>query len=111
MGGIVTTAAENLISPIVLSFALGFGAATARSDLSFPEAIAKGLSLYLLFSIGFKGGASVAAHGADLRLVAALIVGALLSLALPFGSGSRASPTVFSLFAISSQFSASVFMI
>jgi hypothetical protein len=84
MGGILSTAAENLISPIVLSFVLGFGAATARSDLSFPEAIAKGLSLYLLFSIGFKGGAGVAAHGADLRLLAALIVGVLLSLTLPF---------------------------
>jgi hypothetical protein len=84
MAGILATAVENLISPIVLSFVLGFGAATARSDLSFPEAIAKGLSLYLLFSIGFKGGAGVAAHGADLRLAAALVTGALLSLALPF---------------------------
>lgn len=84
MAGILATAAENLISPIVLSFALGFGAATARSDLDFPEAIAKGLSLYLLFSIGFKGGAGVATHGADLRLAAALVTGVLLSLTLPF---------------------------
>jgi hypothetical protein len=39
--------------------------ALARSDLTFPEAIAKGMSLYLLFAIGFKGGVSVAEHGAD----------------------------------------------
>ena len=49
-------AAANLLSPIVLSFALGLIAALARSDLSVPEAVAKGLSIYLLFAIGFKGG-------------------------------------------------------
>lgn len=84
MSGILATAGENLISPIILSFLLGLAAALARSDLSFPEAIAKGLSLYLLFAIGFKGGAGVAAHGVDARLVAALICGAMLSLVLPF---------------------------
>jgi uncharacterized protein len=83
MTGILATAGENLISPIILSFVLGIAAAMARSDLSFPEAIAKGMSLYLLFSIGFKGGAGVAAHGVDLRLAAALIAGVLLSLVLP----------------------------
>ena len=38
-------AAANLLSPIVLSFALGLIAALARSDLSVPEAVAKGLSI------------------------------------------------------------------
>lgn len=84
MSGILATAGENLISPIILSFLLGLAAALARSDLSVPEAIAKGMSLYLLFAIGFKGGAGVAAHGVDARLAAALICGALLSLVLPF---------------------------
>lgn len=77
-------AADNLVSPVVLSFVLGFAAAIARSDLSFPEAFAKGMSLYLLFAIGFKGGASVADHGADWQLVAALLSGVALSLLLPF---------------------------
>ncbi|MBO6717841.1 MAG: sodium-dependent bicarbonate transport family permease [Rhizobiaceae bacterium] len=80
----ISTAAETLLSPIVLSFVLGVAAALARSDLSFPEAIAKGLSLYLLFAIGFKGGASIASHGIDGRLLATLLAGALLSLTLPF---------------------------
>jgi hypothetical protein len=83
MSSILAAAGENLISPVILCFVLGFGAAMSRSDLSFPEAIAKGMSLYLLFSIGFKGGAGVAGYGADLRLMAALIVGILLSLLLP----------------------------
>jgi uncharacterized protein len=83
MSGILAVAGENLLSPIILSFVLGLIAALARSDLSFPEAIAKGLSIYLLFAIGFKGGAGVAVHGVDARLVAALLTGIALSLALP----------------------------
>ena len=63
MNAIFDLAVSNLISPIILSFALGLAAAWARSDLTIPEAVAKGMSIYLLFAIGFKGGASVAAHG------------------------------------------------
>ncbi len=83
MSDILALAGTNLVSPIILSFVLGLLAALARSDLAFPEAIAKGLSLYLLFAIGFKGGAGVAAHGVEARLVAALVAGVLLSLVLP----------------------------
>lgn len=84
MREMLTLAGENLNSPMILSFVLGLSAALVRSDLSFPEAIAKGMSLYLLFAIGFKGGVGVAAHGADARLVAALLAGVVLSLVLPF---------------------------
>ena len=77
-------AADNLLSPIILFFALGLIAALARSDLSIPEAAAKMLSIYLLFAIGFKGGVGVSAHGLDTTLVLSLIVGAILSFALPF---------------------------
>ncbi|QBY02015.1 sodium-dependent bicarbonate transport family permease [Rhodophyticola sp. CCM32] len=84
MGGILTLAADNLISPIILFFALGMAAAFARSDLSVPEAVAKGMSLYLLFAIGFKGGASVATHGLDATLVLSLFAGAILSFVIPF---------------------------
>ncbi len=76
-------AANTLISPAVLSFALGFAAALARSSLSVPEAAAKALAIYLLFAIGFKGGAAVASHGADATLLASLVAGALLSAAMP----------------------------
>lgn len=83
MDQILALSAQNLMSPIILSFLLGLGAALARSDLTFPEAIAKGMSLYLLFAIGFKGGASVSEHGADLNLGLAVAAGVMLSLALP----------------------------
>ena len=79
-------ASANLISPIILSFALGLAAALARSDLSIPEAVAKGLSIYLLYAIGFKGGAAVAEHGIDARLAASLGAGLALSAALPFAA-------------------------
>ena len=84
MTDILGLAADNLISPIILSFALGIVAALARSDLSIPEAVAKGMSIYLLFAIGFKGGAGVAAHGIDAKLVGALVAGLTLSALLPF---------------------------
>lgn len=76
-------AAANLLSPMILFFALGFLASMARSDLSIPEAIAKGLSLYLMMSIGFKGGASVAQYGIDATLLKALAAGIVLSAVMP----------------------------
>lgn len=75
---------QNLLSPMVLFFVLGLLAAFARSDLSIPEAIAKLLVLYLLLSIGFRGGAEVAHHGLTGQLVATLAAGVLLSFAIPF---------------------------
>ncbi|MEO0388318.1 MAG: sodium-dependent bicarbonate transport family permease [Pseudomonadota bacterium] len=83
MDGLFALAAANILSPMVLCFALGFGAALARSDLSVPEAAAKALSLYLLFAIGFKGGVSVAQSGVGVDLVAALLAGTVLSAAIP----------------------------
>lgn len=80
---ILSLAADNLLSPIILFFALGLFAALARSDLDVPEAAAKTLSLYLLFAIGFKGGVSVNAHGLDGTLLMALLAGVVLSLCLP----------------------------
>ncbi|MEM6886740.1 MAG: sodium-dependent bicarbonate transport family permease [Pseudomonadota bacterium] len=83
MDQMLTLAANNLLSPIILSFALGVAASLARSDLAVPEAAAKALSIYLLFAIGFKGGVSVADHGIDAKLGLTLLAGILLSFALP----------------------------
>ncbi len=52
--------AENLLSPVVLCFALGLIARLLRSDLSIPESIYQGISIYLLLAIGLKGGAVLA---------------------------------------------------
>ena len=84
MQDILTLAGANLLTPMILCFALGLFAALARSELTIPEAVAKGMSIYLLFAIGFKGGVSVADHGLDARLIAALLAGVALSFAIPF---------------------------
>lgn len=84
MADIFDLAATNLLSPVILSFVLGLLAALARSDLTVPEAAAKAMSIYLLFAIGFKGGAAVAANGLDQTLVLTLIAGFILSAVLPF---------------------------
>ena len=80
---IFALAGANILSPMVLSFALGFAAAIARSDLSIPEAAAKALSIYLLFAIGFKGGVSVAESGVGFGLVSSLVAGIILSAVIP----------------------------
>ena len=84
MQDMLALAGTNLLTPMILCFALGLFAALARSELSIPEAVAKGMSIYLLFSIGFKGGVSVADHGLDVRLLAALVAGVVLSFVIPF---------------------------
>ncbi|MBE0412373.1 sodium-dependent bicarbonate transport family permease [Yoonia sp.] len=83
MNEILSLAGSNLVSPIILSFALGMAAALARSDLTIPEAVAKGMSIYLLFAIGFKGGVAVSAHGVDATLIMSLVAGLLLSFIMP----------------------------
>lgn len=79
----LSLAADNLLSPIALSFVLGLAAALVRSDLSIPKAAAKALSIDLLCAIGFKGGVSVSDHGVDIHLGAALLAGIALSAMLP----------------------------
>jgi uncharacterized protein len=76
-------AIANLLSPMVLFFALGLGASLARSDLTVPEAIAKFLALYLTMAIGFKGGVAVAKSGLDLTLVGVMLAGIVLSALIP----------------------------
>lgn len=47
---------ENLTNPALLYFVLGILAVYLKSDLEIPSNSSKFISLYLLFSIGFKGG-------------------------------------------------------
>jgi uncharacterized protein len=76
-------AIANLLSPMVLFFALGLAAALARSDLTVPDSVAKFLALYLMMAIGFKGGAAVAKSGVDLKLIGVMAAGVVLSASIP----------------------------
>ena len=51
--------AQNLLSPLVLAFALGVVASYLKSDLRLPDALYASLSIYLLFAIGLKGGVAL----------------------------------------------------
>lgn len=75
---------DTLTSPIILFFVLGMLAGFARSDLAIPEAMAKGLAIYLMAAIGLKGGVSVAEAGFTTQLALAAAAGIALSFLLPF---------------------------
>ncbi|MEY4477938.1 MAG: hypothetical protein RL276_243 [Bacteroidota bacterium] len=51
---------ENFTSPALLFFLLGIAAALIRSDLELPPTSSKFISIYLLLSIGFRGGQELA---------------------------------------------------
>ena len=72
-----------LTSPAILFFFVGAAAAFARSDLSIPEPIAKGLSLYLMLCIGFKGGVEARAAGLNGDFLSAAVIGVALSALMP----------------------------
>jgi hypothetical protein len=76
-------ALQNLLSPMVLFFALGLGLTAVRSDLTIPGAVAKLLVLYLMMSIGFRGGVELAHHGLTPALFRAVAAGLVLSFGLP----------------------------
>ncbi|MFO0557947.1 MAG: sodium-dependent bicarbonate transport family permease [Polyangiales bacterium] len=71
------TLRNNLCSPMVLAFGLGFGARAAGSKLELPSSLHASLSAYLLLAIGLRGGVELA-H-APLR---AVILPALATIAL-----------------------------
>ncbi len=75
---------QTFTSPVVLFFVLGLLAAFARSDLAIPEAIAKGMSLYLMAAIGLKGGVAVSKSGIDSTVLIALALGIAASFLMPF---------------------------
>lgn len=83
MTAFLEVATGNLLSPMVLFFALGAAAASLKSDLTVPEAIGKGLALYLMLAIGFKGGAELATNGTAGTVAVALALALVLSLGLP----------------------------
>ena len=77
------TALQNLLDPAVLFFFLGCGIALMRSNLSIPPAVASFISLYLLLSLGFKGGVALASSPITSSVVLAIISGMALALVIP----------------------------
>ena len=76
-------ALNNLLDPAILFFVFGMTAGLLRSNLEVPPQIARFLSLYLLMSVGLKGGFSLAHAGFGPQVVASLGAAMALSLLVP----------------------------
>lgn len=74
---------DNLTNPALLFFLLGIIATRLKSDLEIPPNSSKFISLYLLFSIGFKGGQELAHSHFDLEIIYSAIFGVLIAIIIP----------------------------
>jgi hypothetical protein len=77
---------ENLTNPALLFFILGIVAVKLKSDLEIPPNSSKFISLYLLFSIGFKGGQELAHSEFTLEIVWSVLFGVVIALIIPIYS-------------------------
>ena len=77
---------DNLTNPALLFFFLGIMAVQLKSDLEIPANSAKFISLYLLISIGFKGGQELSHSSFTAEIFWSLIFGILLALIVPIYS-------------------------
>ena len=75
---------SNLTNPTLLFFLLGILAVIIRSDLQIPESSSKFIALYLLFSIGFKGGQELSHSQFSPEIWLGLLFGLLIAAAIPF---------------------------
>lgn len=75
---------ENLTNPALLFFLLGLLAVVFKSDLEIPPNSSKFISLYLLFSIGFKGGQELAHSTFDMQIVWCVLFGMAMATMIPF---------------------------
>lgn len=75
---------SNLTNPTLLFFLLGVIACLLKSDLEIPASTSKFISLYLLFSIGFKGGQELAHSPFSWEILFSLLFGLLIASFIPF---------------------------
>ena len=74
---------SNLLNPPVLFFFLGVLACVVGSDLEIPQPLPKLFSLYLLLSIGFKGGVELSKSGFHAEVVWTLAAAIGMAMLVP----------------------------
>ena len=74
---------SNLLNPPILFFFLGMLAIWLHSDLDVPQPLPKFFSLYLLLSIGFRGGVELHKSGIDHQIVLTLLAAVAAALLVP----------------------------
>jgi hypothetical protein len=75
---------DNLTNPALLFFILGILAVRLKSDLCIPETSSKFISLYLLLSIGFKGGQELAHSEFSFDIIKGILFGITIATVIPF---------------------------
>lgn len=80
------TLMHNFFAPPVPFFFIGLIAMFLKSDLEIPSSISKFISLYLLMSIGFKGGVELHESGLSADVIKVLIVCIIASIVIPIYS-------------------------
>lgn len=76
----------NILNPPVLFFFLGMLAIFLKSDLEIPQPLPKLFSLYLLLSIGFKGGYELTKNGINQQIASTLIAAIVVAAVVPIYS-------------------------
>lgn len=74
---------ENLTNPALLFFVLGVIAVYVKSDLEIPPNSSKFISLYLLFSIGFKGGQELSHESFTSEIGFSMLFGICIAAIIP----------------------------
>lgn len=74
---------SNITNPTLLFFVLGIVAFLVKSDLEIPAPSIKFISLYLLFSIGFKGGQELQHSEFTSEIFYSLLLGSVLATVIP----------------------------
>lgn len=74
---------DNLTNPALLFFILGILAVRLKSDLEIPPNSSKFISLYLLFSIGFKGGQELAHSDFSISIFWGILFGIVIACIIP----------------------------
>lgn len=80
------TLIDNITNPALLFFVLGIVAVQFKSDLEIPENSSKFISIYLLLSIGFKGGQELSHSGFTFETVSSMGLGLFLAVAIPLAT-------------------------
>jgi hypothetical protein len=77
------TLITNLTNPALLFFFMGIIAVRVKSTLSLPEGSSKFISIYLLFSIGFKGGQELSHGTVNSEMLQVISIGLLSAALIP----------------------------
>lgn len=77
---------SNILNPPVLFFFLGMVAVLVKSDLEIPSPLPKLFSLYLLISIGFKGGVELVKSGLNREVIFIILAAITMACVVPIYS-------------------------